>query len=186
MGMDVYGLKPKTKVGEYFRNNVWYWHPLWDFCCFYSPELTDKVQDGHSNSGDGLNAVDSRKLGFAIQESIANGAAQKYISEYYVYLETLSKDVCFCVKKTASSLTDLLKSLTDIQLVFQENSSLEQSYDSTGPIPFPKESSSPNPDCTNCNGSGEAESFLKNYNITLENIQNFANFLVDCGGFQIC
>ncbi|QOR55575.1 MAG: hypothetical protein UMS36scaffold28_65 [Phage 59_13] len=29
MGMDVYGVKPKSKQGEYFRNNVWSWRPLW-------------------------------------------------------------------------------------------------------------------------------------------------------------
>lgn len=28
MGMDVYGLKPKNKKGEYFRANVWSWRPI--------------------------------------------------------------------------------------------------------------------------------------------------------------
>ena len=31
MGMDVFGLAPKEEKGEYFRNNVWWWRPLWDF-----------------------------------------------------------------------------------------------------------------------------------------------------------
>ena len=29
MGMDVYGLNPD----KYFRNNVWWWRPLWDYVC---------------------------------------------------------------------------------------------------------------------------------------------------------
>lgn len=28
MGMDLYGKKPLNPVGEYFRNNVWWWRPL--------------------------------------------------------------------------------------------------------------------------------------------------------------
>ena len=31
MGMDVYGRRPKSERGEYFRNNIWWWHPLADF-----------------------------------------------------------------------------------------------------------------------------------------------------------
>ena len=33
MGMDVYGIAPTSERGEYFRNNVWWWRPLWDYCC---------------------------------------------------------------------------------------------------------------------------------------------------------
>ena len=28
MGMDVSGRKPRSKAGEYFRANVWSWHPI--------------------------------------------------------------------------------------------------------------------------------------------------------------
>jgi hypothetical protein len=28
MGMDVYGRKPSSPAGEYFRANVWSWHPI--------------------------------------------------------------------------------------------------------------------------------------------------------------
>ena len=28
MGMDVYGRKPSSPDGEYFRANVWSWHPI--------------------------------------------------------------------------------------------------------------------------------------------------------------
>lgn len=32
MGMDVYGLKPSSKRGEYFRANVWSWRPIHALC----------------------------------------------------------------------------------------------------------------------------------------------------------
>ena len=77
MGMDVYGLNPTTKApprpehddfdsedwkayfdgqneaGQYFRNNVWFWRPLWDYvstaCSDYITE--EDLENGHSNSG---------------------------------------------------------------------------------------------------------------------------------------
>ena len=52
MGMDVYGKAPTAEVGEYFRRNVWGWRPLWDMCLDLFPELTEKVEYGHSNDGD--------------------------------------------------------------------------------------------------------------------------------------
>jgi len=210
MGMDVYGLKPKSQVGEYFRNNVWWWHPLWDYCCFLDNSLIEKVPNAHCNDGDGLNAIDSRKLGFLIKDAVENGSAEDYILSYNEYLESLPEESCHCIKSTSNvstSLESLLNSIlqnqpqTKTQFVLETYpqvssstySSLEESYDPTGPVPFPQNSISseqsnpqPNPDCNRCSGSGKVENFTKNYHINLENIQSFANFLLDCGGFQIC
>ena len=33
MGFDLDGVNPISEKGEYFRANVWYWRPLWDFVC---------------------------------------------------------------------------------------------------------------------------------------------------------
>lgn len=78
MGMDVYGVKPKNEKGEYFRNNVWWWRPLWDYCLDMHPSIAGKVQYGHSNSGDGLNATDAKKLAILIKKDLDTGKAKKY------------------------------------------------------------------------------------------------------------
>ena len=165
MGMDVYGLKPKTEKGAYFRNNVWYWHPLWNYCCELLPELTSKVESGHDNSGDGLNAVDSRKLGFAVQNSVEDGSAEIYITEYYCEINALPDEQCYCTKE----------SLMDVFIM-------------SGTVPFPKAAGNkdPNPECNTCKGTGSQPNWNRSYHLNLENIQNFAEFLIDCGGFQIC
>lgn len=31
MGFDLSGVNAKNKIGEYFRNNVWWWRRLWHF-----------------------------------------------------------------------------------------------------------------------------------------------------------
>jgi hypothetical protein len=54
MGMDVHGLKPKNPKGEYFRNNCWWWRPLWTYSQQVCPKITSKVKYGQSNDGDGL------------------------------------------------------------------------------------------------------------------------------------
>lgn len=141
--MDVYGKKPHSQKGEYFRNNVWYWHPLWDYCEHIAPEIAGKVQEAHSNSGDGLNAQDSRQLAFKINDHISSGEAEKYVVEYYKRIDSLPKEEC-----------------------------LRRVEDHTN--------------CNICEGTGMMESFMKSYHINVENITEFKDFLMDCGGFSIC
>lgn len=52
MGYDLFGVKPVTKKGEYFRNSIWWWPRLWDFCCHVTPEITPEEQKrGQHNDG---------------------------------------------------------------------------------------------------------------------------------------
>jgi len=94
MGMDVYGKKPSSSKGEYFRNNVWWWRPLWQYCEHVAPELTDKVQHAGSNDGDGLGARDSKKLAKLLKVAIESGDTQKYEAEYKVKLASLPQENC--------------------------------------------------------------------------------------------
>ena len=50
----------KINKGVYFRNNCWYWRPLWDFCYNVAknspfPSLISEElwESGHSNNGGG-------------------------------------------------------------------------------------------------------------------------------------
>lgn len=98
MGMDVIGRNPTNKVGEYFRNNVWWWHPLWQYCCAVDATLADKVPCGHSNDGDGLESCeDCEDLASKLQHSIDNGYADFYISQRDLELERMPFETCdFC------------------------------------------------------------------------------------------
>ena len=42
MGMDVYGERPRTNKGEYFRNNVWWWRPLWNYVSVECSDIITK------------------------------------------------------------------------------------------------------------------------------------------------
>jgi len=156
MGMDVYGKKPAKKSGEYFRNNVWYWHPLWAYCEHVHPEIANKVQDGHSNSGDGLEAEDALNLGLLILQDIENGSAQKYNEEYTSHLDSLEKETCANCSGTG---------------IAKYNVELSQ--------PLERE-------CHVCDGLGKRDPWAKNYPFDIDNLKEFATFCINSGGFSIC
>jgi len=76
MGMDVYG-----RSGNYFRANVWSWHPLAAFCQYVGSFLSESC-NWHTNDGEGLGADESSLLGRKILQDIENGNAQKYVDRY--------------------------------------------------------------------------------------------------------
>tara|TARA_R110002020_G_scaffold391551_1_gene601951 strand:- start:3765 stop:4274 length:510 start_codon:yes stop_codon:yes gene_type:complete len=85
----------KANPGVYFRNNCWWWRPLWDYC-FSIDELglisMETYEAGHSNSGAGLNDEDAKLLGALLLTEIANGGTEKYQAEYQQRLDDLNED----------------------------------------------------------------------------------------------
>jgi hypothetical protein len=78
VSMDVYGRRPKSEEGKYFRNNRCAWHPLATYTCEVAPDVTSKCQYWHTNDGDGLNDDDSVKLADALQAEIDSGRSAQY------------------------------------------------------------------------------------------------------------
>ena len=80
MGMDVYGLKPSSATGKYFRNTVWYWTPLWTYVCKVCPDLltSEDVTRGEYNAGHKISAKKAAALGERLLDLIGTGKAQAY------------------------------------------------------------------------------------------------------------
>lgn len=155
MGMDVYGIKPKSKTGEYFRRNVWGWHPLWAYCEALHPELVSTVEYGHSNSGDGLNRMQSMKLAKALKEDIRSLVASDYIKSRDQYLADLPDEPCeYCDENGNRTFTQL-----DGQQIVKV--------------------------CNSCSGKKFVRPFTTNYFLDLQDIKDFAQFLENSGGFKI-
>ena len=76
--------------GIYFRNNCWWWRPLWDFCYNVAPELisSELWASGHHNDGAGLNGEDAKLLGEKLLKEVYNGGAK----EFKKYHEEKEKD----------------------------------------------------------------------------------------------
>ena len=109
--------------GIYFRNNCWWWRPLWDYC-FLVDNLglisREVYESGHSNNGAGLNDKDAKLLGNRLMEHIADGSTIKYQADYIQHME----------------------------------------------------------DCD--------DKFAKNYPFDVDNVEAFALFCIESGGFEIC
>ena len=96
--MDVCGIKPVSETGSYFRNNVWWWRPLWQYCCVVGKDLIDEDTSAGCcyNEGNGLNANDAAKLGVTLQAKIADGHTELWKNERELHLESLPDENC-CV-----------------------------------------------------------------------------------------
>jgi len=146
MGMDVNGKNPDSEVGEYFQNNVWHWHSLWDYCCEIAPELTSKVKYGHFNDGDGLNVKDSKALSIILKQKILSGECAEDVKQYQARMDAMPDEPC-------------------------------DHCDSTGKVDGKP--------CRHCEGKGSKRPFATWYDLTVQNISDFAEFLEHCGGFEI-
>ena len=88
-----------SNPGVYFRNNCWWWRPLWDYCYYLEGDvntidwiISEKLyEEGHSNSGAGLNAEDAKKLGQSLLLAIHRGDTIKYQAEYMQEQEELDE-----------------------------------------------------------------------------------------------
>jgi hypothetical protein len=172
MGMDVYGNEPTSEVGEYFRRNVWGWHPLWEYVENIHPEIAELVEHGHSNDGDGLNASDSVRLAKLLQEDLGSGTASEYIAERGKMLADLPKEECRQCHGTGIR--------TDEAGVAQGMSERELSPEIAILTGRTKGW------CNGCHGEGFNEPFATNYYLEEEDIREFADFLLESGGFKIC
>ena len=114
MGMDVYGLNPQLKSekpeidfsnateeqrteyfeamdtfeqqnpGFYFRNNVWWWRPLWDYVCTVcDPVMTQYQKErGEYNDGYEFDAELTAKMVELLDADIAKNGHHQYEKEH--------------------------------------------------------------------------------------------------------
>jgi hypothetical protein len=82
--MDVLGNDPSSKEGEYFCNNISWWHPLATYCCNIAPDITKYCKHWHSNDGDGLNNALSLALADRLDAELAGGRAHLYARAHHV------------------------------------------------------------------------------------------------------
>lgn len=172
MGMDVYGKNPLTDEGEYFRNNVWYWRPLWDYCLEMHGDIAGKVEYGHYNDGDGLDSDDALLLGERLLEDVRSGVARAYETRYNARIAAIPMETCRYCDGTGvrSDAVGVDMGMPTRELEADVASIVGRSHGW----------------CNACRGYGKVESVEASYPFTVENVEEFGNFLVACGGFSIC
>jgi hypothetical protein len=174
MGMDVFGQRPSAPVGQYFRNSVWTWHPLWDYCVAVAPDLTRFVKHGHSNDGDGLHtAEEAVTLAVLLENSIASGHAAEYEQAYHAATAAMPDEPCkWC---DASGIR--------CDAVGQEHGMPDKLIEADALDPHPR--AGQRGWCNGCNGYGHVRPFAAAYDFSVDNVRRFAAFLRASGGFRI-
>lgn len=168
MGMDVYGKNPRgyiddeeddAKSGVYFRANIWWWGPLWGFIEDTYPEIARKVEYAYSNDGDGLGAKDSKHLSKMIKRDLDNGFVDKYIANYTAVREAIPDERCEYCDGSGKRDDEVGQSLRELDPKFT---------------------------CNACEGKGSHRPLGASVCIDRKTIEEFAEFLENCGGFAIC
>ena len=64
--------------GVYFRNNVWWWRPLWDYVCKNVENITNEDwNNGHNNSGHEISEEKSKAIADYLDHAIHSGDIDK-------------------------------------------------------------------------------------------------------------
>jgi hypothetical protein len=171
MGMDVIGKAPANETGEYFRNNVWYWKPLWNYCEVVAPELTKSVS-GYTNDGDGLQAKESELLARLLLNEIESGRTVSYEAEYRKEQSELPLVDCELCHATGIRGADSPHGIdqSDKELSLEHQALYGRTHGW----------------CNGCDGAGNKPHFGTQYPFSVENVKEFAEFLQYSGGFSIC
>jgi len=99
MGFDLYGLKPNGQNGEYFRNNVWWWRPLWDYVVDIV-DLKGEAKKGESNSCYRLSDKKAKKIAEILKREIKEGNTREYEYRYWSKLVKMPDIKCKLCKGT--------------------------------------------------------------------------------------
>lgn len=96
MGMDVYGEAPNNPKGKYFRNNCWWWRPLWNY--IYK-ECSDIISEqdhemGHYNDGYLIEKQKAERIASRLRDLCANGKVLDFEREYKRHMETVPDEIC--------------------------------------------------------------------------------------------
>ena len=170
MGMDVYGKGATSEKGEYFRNNVWSWRPLWNYCVELAPELCLNV-DGDTNGGDGLDAEGAEGLAVILYNELVSGRTADYEKKYKAQIAALPRSVCVYCAGTGIRSDEVGQNMSMPTAVLSPAIQIITGRTHGW--------------CNGCAGEGQVDHFSSNYPFDEANVREFAEFLSDCGGFNI-
>lgn len=176
MGMDVYGNNPTSPKGEYFRRNVWGWHPLAELVCELAPEESEACTMWHTNDGDGLGGADALALAERLQQLLDDGTIENYVKARDAQLNALPDVTCSICAGTGVR-TDALAIERGIdKRVIGPDMNANESHPRFGQTGW----------CNSCDGIGHTRPGSTNYYLEVVDVAEFTGFLRDCGGFEIC
>jgi hypothetical protein len=169
MGMDVIGKNPTSEKGAYFRNNVWWWRPLAEYCLTH--DVANSCHYWHSNDGDGLDEDGAMELARKIQSDLDKGVVAEFERKHNGFIGSLPMIPCEWCHSTGirSDEVGVQHGMPTRELEEPQAIILGRTHGW----------------CNACQGLGEREQIATSYGFSEENVKEFVEFLLDCGGFEI-
>lgn len=161
---EYFELKNKSEEdnpGFYFRNNVWWWRPLWEYVCNVCQFILDEedMDNGHNNGGHEITGEKANTIANVLLELIESKDVQKYEVEYTSRLKSLPLETCQYCYGTGKRNDENVKGKCNVC-----NS---QYRDESIPV-------------------GKVRNFDCSYPFSTDNVKRFAIFCKESGGFSIC
>ena len=153
--------------GDYFRNNVWWWRPLWKFVCTSCYDiLTDKdMEHGSYNDGHSISKTKATRIGKRLSKLIADGTVDK-----------VDREEALKVAKSKAHNEIVQEQLDKIDRecknALGDNNIVPAHY----PEPFK----------SRWHKEYTKKQWASDYPFDKGNVKDFAIFCLQSGGFEIC
>ena len=156
----------KDNPGEYFRNNVWFWRPLWNFVCNNCQDILneDDMMGGESNSGYEISEHKAELIGRRLSALLADGT-----------VDEVHRINALEIAKSKAHNEIIEEELENIKKACKK----EHGKD-VAPANYPE------PYYTQWSELQSQEKWSAHYPFDKENIEDFAKFCLESGGFEIC
>jgi len=149
----------EDNCGVYFRNNVWWWRPLWSFVSGMCADiLTEKdIESGSYNDGHKISKTKAKKIAARLRK------IDKDLEDHQIgherHMDSIPDEDCNLCYGTGRRNDDIGVSARNAD---------------------------PNYTCNGCNGKGTRRPFETSYPFNAENVREFERFCEKSGGFEIC
>ena len=156
----------ENNPGEYFRNNVWSWRPLWNYVCEQCQDFlsVEDMSGGSQNSGHKISKTKSIKISKRLYKLESNGI-----------LDETEREISLMIAK-ARAYNEELKEQMDVVS--------KECKEKHGKHLFP--ANYPEPYHTKWKTLQSQHDWDGDYPFDKENVIEFAKFCKESGGFSIC
>jgi hypothetical protein len=153
--------------GSYFRNNVWWWRPLWSFTCDHCADFLteDDMNGGCYNDSYIITEDKAVAIAKRLKEALEEPETQVYLDNHMKAMEK--------AKKHNEMIEQEKKALDEIAVAITGNKDV-------APIDYPKDLKKKFDELM------DKRDWASSYPISRENIEHFAEFAEQSGGFSIC
>lgn len=153
--------------GAYFRNNVWWWRPLWSFTCEHCEDILTEADMNAGCYNDNYIITEDKAVAIAkrLKEALEQPETEEYLENHMKAMEK--------AKKHNEKIEQEKKALDKIAVEMTGDKNI-------APIDYPKDLKEKFDELM------DQRDWASSYPINRQNIEDFALFAEQSGGFSIC